>query len=121
MYDEIKTLLVAGSITSSPTITAANSDKEFSKPTVAIHALDKDESNVFFGDYEGKKILNVVIDAFAVSGRDAKEIMQDVEYVLKSNKIQGITLQSMTSNYQFDLVSNTKMKYVSTTFVYTRR
>lgn len=120
MYDEIKAILVANSISHSPVITGSNADGTFTKPTVAIHPLDKDEENVFFGDSEGKKILNVVIDCLGSTGRDSKEIMQDVEYYLKNTKIQGIRLTSMTSNYSFDLVSDTKMKMQSSTFTYLR-
>lgn len=121
VYDSIKALLVAGTITDSPTITASNSDKEFTKPTVAIYPVDKDETNRFFGDNEGSKILNVVIDCHNLTARNAKKMMEDVEYILKNNKIAGLCLNTITSNYNSDLVSDTKMKYISSTFTYKRR
>lgn len=121
MYDEIKALLVAGTITDTPTITASNSDKTFTKPTVAIYPADKDETMIYFGDFEGQKIINVVIDCHNATGRNAKKMMEDVEYILKTNKIQGIWLKEIISNYTFDLVVDNKMKYMSSTFVYQRR
>lgn len=121
MYDEMKAILVANTISHSPTITSANSGKQFSKPTVAIHPLNKSEVNKFFGDSEGAKTLNVVVDCFGLTGRDAKEIMQDVEYYLKNNVITGCGYKTMNSNYNEDLVSDNRIKYISSTFVYTRR
>lgn len=120
-YTDLKAILVAGTISYTPTITSADSDKTFSKPTVAIHSLDKDEDNVFFGSSEGKKTMNVVIDCHATTAKKAEEILEDVEYELKNNKIQGVKLSSITSNYNKDLINELEMKYKSATFTYTRR
>jgi len=120
-YTDLKALLVAGTITGSPTITSADSDKTFTKPTISIHSLDKDETNVFFGTSEGIKILNIVIDCHANTAKKAEQAAQDVEYILKNNKIKGVVLSGIVSNYNKDIINNINMKYKSNTFTYKKR
>ena len=120
-YTALKALLVAGSITGTPTITSADSDKTFTKPTVGIHSLDKDETMMYFGTNDGKMILNQVIDCHASTSKTAEQMMQDVEYILKTNKIQGATLSETVTNYNKDIINNQTMKFKSCTFVYKRR
>lgn len=128
IWTEIRAVLVTAAITvdsKSVTIQATNADTTDNagatrKPFVIINPVNLDETKDKFNSYQGKKFINVFIDCIYKNTLYVDQIADKVTYALSTNKIAGIELIGITSDYAFTDPNQKKYHEKNLTFTYTR-
>lgn len=130
VYSEIRTLLVSANlhITNSTTsvettasVLSTYNDKDNKRPQVIIVPVTKSEDTFAFDGSQGTKMINVLIECYAENSLGVDQLNDQIEYAVKTNKIDGMSLNDITTDYTFNTMSNQKYQQKTITLTYLRR
>lgn len=129
VWDEVRTILVAASLTASNLTTSTNysanigasyNDKAGSKPQVIINPIVMDEDSAKFGGSYGKRMINVLVDIYASNTQYIDQISDQIKTALATNTISGIDLIGVSEDYAFNSPGDNKFHLKSLVFNYQR-
>jgi hypothetical protein len=79
-----------------------------------------DEAEWKFGGFQGKKVINVVVDCFGSSTLFVDQLWDQVRAALDDNDLSGIDLVAISTDYAFNSPGDQKYHLKSGTFTYER-
>lgn len=127
MFTAIRNIIVAkapyvtNSTTSSTTaasIVAQYADKQTNRPQIVIHPIMVEENTWKFGGFQGKKIINVVVDCYHSTSLGTDQLFDQVNDAMKTNIIDGVDLIGIASDIAFTNPNESKFHMKSGTYVY---
>jgi hypothetical protein len=89
-------------------VLASFNDKSPSKPMVVINPASVGEDTWKFGGTEGKKSINVSIEAWYGNTLGVDQLDDQICTLLKQDNIPGISLIGINSDYAFNAPGNQK-------------
>lgn len=129
IWNEVKSILVATapyvsnsstSATTAASINAAFNDRSGAKPQVVVYPITDSEDTWKFGSYEGRKMINVLVECYAQNSLGTDQLIDQVKSALKNNVIDGIELVGVTTDRAFNLANDSKWHMKSGSFTYDR-
>jgi hypothetical protein len=129
IWNSVRSLLVATAIyvtnsttsaTTQALIAAAYNDKNQTKPQVIIYPITKSETLDKFGSNYGKQLINIQVECYASNGLGCDQLCDQVETVIRTNPIDGVSLVSVGSDISFINPNEAKFHLKSLTFTYDR-
>ena len=127
VWTAVRTILVSaalqvtdGSTVKNATVGAAYNDKNTSKPQVIIYPMSHDESEYKFGSDQGKKLINVTLEAYYSNTLGVDQLSDQIDVALKETPISGAELIGVTSDYTFTNPLESKFHSNVMTYTYDR-
>jgi hypothetical protein len=131
IFNEIRTILVASNIVTTNSTTSATTAVPIGavfneenianqRPQIVISPANVSEDSWKFSSFEGKKLINVMVDCYASNTLALDQMSDQVSVALKENLITGVDLVGITSDYAFDEINNNKYHLRAFLFSYDR-
>ncbi len=130
VFSAVRTKIVAAApyVTNSTTaattaagINATFNSKTPSRPQVVINPALIDEDSWKFGSFQGKKIINVVIECYYENTLGIDQMFDQIRAALDDNDLDGMDLVSISTDYGFNSPGDQRYHVKSGTFTYERQ